>query len=168
MSRQVERALIRDYILEKYPDKRVIFGCPLGPAPEKLIATWGAAKALRVARGLRPEVDAVVFEDHTLVLVEAKVTAWMDGLSKLPVYSGLVDTTPELVEYVSWERRMVLCLPYPNESVYESAKVLGVVVDSFTTPEVDEAIRDREKYWTPEWKHRQAEVKRVRALLGLE
>lgn len=163
-----ERQLIRDYIAAKFPDRRVIFGAPLGPVPERLIATFGKAKALKIGRGLRPEVDALVFEDSTLIFVEAKIKNWLDGISKLPIYAKMTDDTPELQEYINWRRRMILCIPYPNESVESAARAAGVEVDDFTTPEVDVYLQELEKYWTPEWRKAQEDKKRARELLGLD
>lgn len=168
MGKPRERQFIVDYITARFPNKRVIFGCPLGPVPEKLIATWGRAKALKVARGLRPEVDALVFDDQTLIFVEAKIREWLDGISKLPVYAKMTDDTPELQEVRERKRRMVLAIPYTSETMESAARAAGVEVDVFTTPDVENYLRETEKYWTPEWKHAQAERKRLLQLLGLE
>ena len=168
MAKQRERKLIQDYILARYPGRRVIFGCPLGPVPERLIATWGPQKALRVGRGLRPEVDALVFEDSTLILVEAKIVKWMDGVSKLPVYKGLVPTTPELQQYRDWPVYMVLCIPWLTESIMASARSVGVSVDEFTTPDLELYVQELHKYWTSEYRIAREEKRRARELLGLE
>ena len=168
MSQQRERALIRAYITDRFPGRRVIYGCPLGPVPEVLVAAWGLRKALRVGRGVRPEVDALVFDDSNLVLIEAKILKWLDGISKLPVYKGLVDTTPELQEYKAWPRRMVLCTPWVNESIEASGVSAGVEVDQFATPEVDAYFTELGKYWTKEYRESRAAKKRAREILGLE
>jgi len=168
MGKPRERALIREYIAQRYPRSHVIFDCALGPVPEVLIAAWGARKALRVGRGLRPVVDALVITDGSLVLVEAKIIRWLDGISKLPVYSGLVPTTPELAEYRDRPRRMILCTPWAGESVLAAAAGVGVEVEEFSTPEVDDYVRELDKYWSREYQAARADKKRARELLGLE
>lgn len=168
MGKPRERQFIIDYVLSRFPDKRVIFSCPLGQVPEKLIATFGRAKALKVGRGLRPEVDALVFDSHTLIFVEAKIKNWLDGIAKLPVYAGMIEDTPELEEYRSWPRRMILCLPFTSESVQSAARAAGVEVDEFSTPDVEAYLIELEKYWTPEYRKSRGELLRARELLGLE
>jgi hypothetical protein len=168
MGKPRERQFIVDYIMARFPTRRVIFSCPLGQVPEKLIATFGQAKALKIGRGIRPEVDALVFDGHTLVLIEAKIKNWLNGIAKLPVYAGMVDDTPELAEYRGWPRRMILCLPFTSESVASAARAAGVEVDEFSTPDVASYLTELEKYWTPEYRSRRAELLRARELLGLE
>lgn len=168
MGKPREREMIRAYIAQRYPDQHVIFGCPLGPVPEVLTVAWGARKALRVGRGLRPEVDALVIQNRSLIMVEAKVVKWMDGLSKLPVYKGLVPTTPELEEYRGYPVRMILCTPWANESIRASAEGVGVEIDEFSTPEVDAYIEEMGKYWSREYQAARQEKKRAREILGLE
>lgn len=168
MGAQRERRLIGEYIAYKFPKSRVIFGCPLGPVPEKLIATLGPRKALRMARGLRPEVDAVIVQNHRLVLVEAKIMKWLDGIAKLPVYKGLVPTTQELQPYRDYEVEMRLCLPWTSETVEEAAKSVGVTVDVFHRPWVDEYLEELGKYWSEEYRSARAEKRRLREIFGLE
>lgn len=168
MSQQRERALIGAYIRERWPARRVILGCPLGPVPLTLVATWGRIKAARLARGIRPEVDALVFDDHRLVIIEAKIVKWLDGLAKLPLYKGLVATTPELLEYLDWPVDMVLCTPWANESIDAAAAAQGVRVDVFSTPEVEVYAQELGKYWTKEYRERRQERKLALERLGLE
>lgn len=168
MGKPRERQLIRDYIADRYPNSNVIFNCPLGPVPELLVATWGARKALRVGRGLRPEVDALVIEPGMLHLIEAKIIKWVDGISKLPVYRALVPTTPELEPYRDYKIHLILCTPWANEPIVEAAKRLWVDIDIFTTPEVDEYVGEMGKYWTGDYRKAREERNRARSLLGLE
>jgi hypothetical protein len=168
MGKPRERQFIVDYVTARFPGKRVIFNCPLGPVPETLIATWGRAKALRVSRGLRPEVDALVFDGQTLIFIESKIREWLNGISKLPVYARMADDTPELQAYKSWTRRMILAIPFTSETIQSAARTNGVEIDVFSTPDVESYLIESGKYWTPEWKKAQAERKRTIALLGLD
>jgi len=168
MGQQRERRLVSEYVAERFPRARVIMGCPLGPAPEKLVATLGPRKALRVARGLRPEVDALVIENHRLIMVEAKIRAWIDGIAKLPVYKSLVPTTPELEQYTDYPVEMRLCFPWHSETIEAAAKNLGVVLDVFHKPWIDEYLEELGKYWSGEYITGRAEKKRMREILGVE
>lgn len=168
MGKPRERALIQDYIAQRYPNHHVIMGCPLGPVPESIIATWGRTKALRIARGMRPEVDALVFQDSKLIMIEAKIFKWVDGLAKLPMYKGLIPTTPELEQYKDLEVEMVLCTPWTSETIEAAAAAMGVRVDVYSTPDIDVFVEETHKYWTKEYQSARDEKKRARSLLGLE
>lgn len=168
MGQQREGRLIAEYIAEKYPGDRVIFGCPLGPVPEKMIATLGPRKALRMARGLRPEVDALVIRDHQLVLVEAKIQRWVDGIAKLPVYRSLIPTTPELEQYRDYEVEMRLCFPWSSETIEEAARAAGVILDVYHKPWLEDYINELSKYWSADYRAKRAEKKRLREILGVE
>lgn len=168
MGQQREGRLIAEYIAEKFAKDRVIFGCPLGPVPEKMIATLGPRKALRMARGLRPEVDALVIRDHQLILVEAKIQRWVDGIAKLPLYKSLIPTTPELQEYKDYEAEMRLCFPWASETIEEAARNAGVVLDVYHQPWVDDYLTELGKYWSSEYKTARAEKRRMREIFGLE
>jgi hypothetical protein len=168
MGQQREGRLIAEYIAEKFPGARVTFGCPLGPIPEKMIATLGPRKALRFARGLRPEVDALAIQDHKLIMVEAKIQRWVDGIAKLPVYKSLVPTTPELEPYWHYEVEMRLCFPWTSETIEEAARNAGVVLDIFHPPWIDDYLNELSKYWSGEYRARRAEKKRMREIFGLE
>ena len=168
MGQQRERRLVAEYIVDRFPRAHVIYGCPLGPVPEKLVATLGPRKALRMARGLRPEVDALVVLDHKLILVEAKMQRWVDGIAKLPVYRSLIPTTPELQQYKEHEVEMRLCFPWESENVREAARQAGVVLDVFHQPWIDDYLAELGKYWSNEYIAARAEKKRMRGIFNLE
>lgn len=168
MGQQRERRLISEYVAERFPKDRVIMGCPLGPAPEKLVATLGPRKALRMVRGMRPEVDALVVRNHKLIMVEAKIRAWVDGIAKLPLYKSLVPTTPELEQYWTYPVEMRLCFPWYSETIDQAAKNLGVVLDVYHQPWIDEYLEELGKYWSGEYITARAEKKRMREILGVE
>lgn len=163
-----ERRLISEYIAEKFPKDRVIMGCPLGKPPERLVARLGMHKALRLTRGIRPEVDALVIQDHRLIMVEAKIRAWVDGIAKLPLYKSLVVTTPELEEYKNYPVEMRLCFPWYEETIETAAKNLNVILDVFHKPWIDEYLDELGKYWSREYITARAEKKRMREILNVE
>ena len=163
-----ERLLIKDYIAERYLGEHVILGCPLGPVPEVIIATYGYRQALRVARGIRPEVDALVIKAPNLILIEAKIFKWLDGLSKLPVYASLIPTTYELEQYRDYNIVMRLVTPWINETIETAAANLGVKVEIFSPPWSADYVDKMHHYWTSEYRHERDEKVRLRKLFGLE
>lgn len=163
-----ERRFINDYIQSRYPNNRVKYNCPLGLPPERLVASFGLTQSLKLAMGSRLMVDAVVWEDHKLILIEAKIREWVNGVAKLPIYKMLVPSTPELEEFRDWPVDMVLALPYINDYIESTAALVDVRVDMYTSAAVDESMAMVAKYQTPAWKRDQAQKRETRERLGLD
>lgn len=162
-----ERQFILDYIQDRYPDRRVKFNCPLGLPPARLVATFGLTQSLKLAMGSRLMVDAVVWGDHKLIIIEAKIREWVNGIAKLPIYKMLIPTTPELAEYWAWPVDMICALPYTSEYIESTAALVGVTIDMFTSAAVDESMAQVAKYQTPEYKRERAEKNATIERLGL-
>jgi len=154
------------YIKEFYPDEEVRLRCPLGPIPVELQKLYGPAKAARVYRPSRPEVDALVVLPDALLLSEAKIQKYMDGFSKLPVYAALVAKTPELS--VLLPRRIVMHLLLPREIpwITSVAAEFGVTVKVSAPDWLMEIWEERDKYWTPAAKRLRLERRQLLETLG--
>jgi len=169
MIQQRERALLSAYIRLKLQSLQVRQNCPLGIVPESLIVEYGRTQALRVARKMRPEVDALVIYPDKLVLIEAKILRWVDGLSHLVVYKALIPDTPELETYAQRPVVMRMVIPFTQENMRSVADRMGVEIVEFTTPAIDEYLNtELPKYSTQEYKRKRAEVMRQREILGVE
>lgn len=169
MIQQRERLLLSEYIRLHLQGMIVRQNCPLGLVPESLVADFGPRAALRIARKMRPEVDALVIAPDKLILIEAKVIRWVDGISKLPLYAALIPDTPELVQYKDRPVVMRLIMPYVQDNMLSVAKRMGVEVVEFTTPEVDQYVQvEIPKYSTAEYKRNRAEILRQREILGVQ
>ena len=155
-----------EYIKEFYPDDEVRLRCPLGPIPDELKQLYGPAKAARVYRPSRPEVDALVILPGALLLIEAKIIRYMDGLSKLPVYKALVPKTPELMVFQNRPVLMHLLLPVRIPWVIAAAPDMGVEVKTWAPDWVLQRWEDRDKQWTPEARMLRAERKALLKSLG--
>ena len=140
--------------------------CPLGPIPVELTELYGPAKAARVYRPSRPEVDALVVLPGALLLIEAKIFKYMDGLAKLPVYASLVPSTPELMVFEGRPTIMHLLLPVKIPWVMAAAPGLGVEVYNKAPEWVLQIWEERDKYWQPEARLRRQERKALLARLG--
>ena len=169
MSEQRERLLLSEYIKTLPGDLIVRQNCPLGIVPESLIVEYGRSAALRVARKMRPEVDALVITPARLILIEAKVTRWVDGVSKLALYKALIPDTPELESYQTRLVVMRLVIPFTQDNMLSVAARMGVEVVEFHTPAVDQYLNiELPKYSTAGYKRERAEVLRQRELLGVK
>ena len=154
------------YIKENYPDAEVRLRCPLGPIPDQLKELYGPAKAARVYRPSRPEVDALVVLPGALLIIEAKIFKYMDGLAKLPVYKALVRKSPELMIFSDRPVIMHLLIPKAIPWVSAAAPDLGVEVYTAAPDWVLEIWEERDKYWQPQARIERADRKALLAKLG--
>lgn len=163
--RELEPKWVSWYCAKYYPDDIVKLRCPLGPAPEELRKLYGEAKALKVYRPSRPEVDACVINSAEIRLIEAKVQKFMDGLSKLPVYKALVTDTPELRPWRDLPVSMYLLIPAEIAWVRAAAAKMGVKIHIDAPPFIMEYWQERDKYWTkPYMEKRLARKKKLEEL----
>ena len=154
------------YIKEHYPDAEVRLRCPLGSIPAELKELYGPAKAAKVYRPSRPEVDALVVLPGALLIIEAKIFKYMDGLAKLPVYKVLVPKSPELMVFRDRPVIMHLLIPVKIPWVMDAAPELGVEVYTWAPDWVLQIWEERDKYWTPEARLRREERKALLKRLG--
>jgi len=148
--RDIEPRWVSEYVVAKFPRAPVKFRCPLGPIPRELTEIYGKEKAIRVYRPYRPEVDALVMARDRLVLIEAKIFKYMDGLSKLPVYKALIPDAPELRPWVGWRVDMQLLVPRRLDWVVAAGKRMGVEILDWAPDWVLKIWEERDKYWTRE------------------
>ena len=166
LRRSIEPRWVSWYIKEQYPDAEVRMRCPLGRIPVELKALHGPAKAARVYRPWRPEVDALVILPGALVLIEAKIQKYMDGLAKLPIYGALVPYTAELAVFSDRPVLLHLLLPVKIPWIMDVAKDVGVEVYTLAPDWVLQVWEERDKYWLPEARLKRAERKELLAKLG--
>ena len=166
LRRSIEPRWVSWYIKEYYPDEEVRLRCPLGPIPVELQELYGPAKAAKVYRPSRPEVDALVVLPGAILLIEAKIFKYMDGLAKLPVYKALVPKTPELMVFEGRPVIMHLLIPAPIPWVKAAAPEMGVEVYNVAPDWVLQIWEERDKYWTPESRIKRAERKALLTRLG--
>ena len=166
LRRDIEPGWVSWYVKEFYPTEEVRLRCPLGPIPDELKALYGPAKAAGVYRPWRPEVDALVVLPRYILLIEAKIFKYMDGLSKLPVYASLVKKTPELSVLLPRDIIMHLLIPTVIPWVIVAAAEAGVEVKIVAPDWVMGFWRERDLYWTPENRMRREERKELLKKLG--
>jgi len=146
--RTLEPKWVSLYCAEHYPTAEVRLGCPLGGIPKETLRDYGLLKGLRVYRPWRPEVDAVVILTNMLILIEAKISKYMDGLSKLPVYKALVPQTPELKHVAHRPIYMKLLIPHKIPWVLDAAEPMGVTVEVWVPDFIQKVWEERDSYWT--------------------
>ena len=166
LRRSIEPRWVSWYIKNQYPDAEVRLRCPLGRIPVELKALHGPAKAARVYRPWRPEVDALVILPGALVLVEAKIQKYMDGLAKLPIYKALVPYTAELDVFSDRPVLLHLLLPVKIPWIMDIAGDVGVEVYAVAPDWVLQIWEERDKYWQPDARMKRADRKAILEKLG--
>ena len=166
LRREIEPRWVSWYIKKHYPDGEVRLRCPLGPIPDELKELYGPAKAARVYRPSRPEVDALVILPGALLLIEAKIFKYMDGLAKLPVYASLVPQTSELMVFKDRPVLMHLLIRKAIPWVVAAAPGVGVEVMTDAPDWLLEIWAERDQYWTPGARMKRADRKALLEKLG--
>ena len=163
--RELEPGWVSWFCAKEYPRNIVKLRCPLGPIPEELVKLHGMAKAIKVHRPWRPEVDALVILPGAIRLIEAKIQKFMDGLAKLPVYKALVPTTPEMKAWRDLEIQMLLLIPTRIGWIMTAAEKMGVMVSTEAPDFIKMAWQERDKYWTkPHMKKREERKKKLQEM----
>jgi len=138
---QRERRYIPEYVNEKYPSRVTVFyNMAVGPAPEALYAMHPEIP-LENFRRWRFWIDAVVILSDRMVLLEGKIRKPAEGLGQLLLYRALLPQTPELSPYARLPVEMVLVTPRPDPRVIGVAAALGVKVEIWTKPWVQDYLR---------------------------
>uniref|UniRef100_A0A6M3XSH4 Uncharacterized protein n=1 Tax=viral metagenome TaxID=1070528 RepID=A0A6M3XSH4_9ZZZZ len=166
--REIEPRWVSEYVSNTYAQYKHAYRVPLGSIPEEITKIYGATKGRRVYRPSRPEVDAMIWTNKFLVLLEGKIFKIMDGIAKLPVYKSLVPVTPELEEWRGTPIRMELLCVQPLPWVQEAADRAGVNVIKWAPRWIQEIWQERDKYWTPEAVEKREERKKVLRSLGFD
>ena len=147
LRREIEPKWVAEYCVAHYPGYPTRYRCPLGPVSEDYIRELGLRKAIGLYRPIRPEVDALVRKPDTLILIEAKIFKYMDGLAKLPLYKSMIKHTPELKEHVNLPVHMQLLLPVHIDWVSAYAKEANVEIVVWAPKWVLDIWRERDLYW---------------------
>ncbi|MFQ6053074.1 MAG: hypothetical protein ACE5OO_02435 [Candidatus Bathyarchaeia archaeon] len=146
--REIEPRWVSEYVARFYGRYEVRPRCPLGPIPEDLEKAYGISKARRIHRPYRPEVDCLVISPRRIILIEAKIQKYMDGLSKLPIYKSLIPKTPELADQRDKRVDMELLIPRKIPWIMAAAEEQGIIVKDWAPDWVLKIWEERDKYWT--------------------
>jgi len=169
MARQErERRYISDYMLRTFPDCNYQLNVELGPIPSEYVRRMGLVKAAALFRPTRPRVDAVAWEADRYILLEAKVRDIKNGIGDLTYYRGLIPRTPDLPYYTGQPVVARLIVPWMLEWLNAAAAAVEVEVEVDYQEWIGEYVRQRQLYFTAEYRAARAEKKRLREILGVD
>jgi len=169
MARQErERRYIAEYMKETFPEGNYQLNVELGPIPQEYIDRYGLGKAAALFRPTRPRVDAVRWEIDRYIVIEAKIRDIKTGIGDLTYYRGMLKDTPDLPFYDGQPIICRLIVPWMIDWIKSAASAAQVEVVVFIKPWIEEYVKERQHYFTTEYRTARAEKMRLREILGVD
>jgi len=163
-----ERRYISEYMLHEWPEGNWQLNVELGPIPQEYVDRLGLGRAAALFRPTRPRVDAVKWTTDRYYIIEAKIRDIKAGIGDLSYYGGMIPRTPDLPYYDGQEIIRRLVVPWMIDWIQMAADVAQVNVAVFHQPWIDEYVKERQHYFTAEYRAERAEKMRLREILGVD
>lgn len=163
-----ERRYISEYMLHAFPEGGWQLNVELGPIPQEYVDRYGFGKAAAMFRPTRPRVDAVKWTPSAYYLIEAKIRDIKSGIGDLTYYKGMGTQTLDLPFYDGQPIICRLVVPWMIDWIKVAADAAGVEVVVFKSDWIADYVRERQHYFTAEWREHRSQVMRDREALGLE
>lgn len=168
MTKAREKRYIAEYMLKSYPVGTYELNVPLGPIPQELVLLHGAALATAIYRPSRRRIDAVAWTKESYHLIEAKLRDPFEGLSRVTAYLTMARRTNDLPGYTGQPFKMVLVVPFTLDWIRDAAKDAGIELVEFWQEWIADYVRDRQLYFTKDYREKRQVVQETRRALGLE
>jgi len=163
-----ERRYISEFMLHKWPEGDWQLNVELGPIPQEYVNRLGIGKAAALFRPTRPRVDAVKWTDKAYYLIEAKIRDIKAGIGDLSYYGNMIKETLDLPFYDGQPVIKLLVVPWMIEWIMSAARAAEVQVEVFMQDWIAEYVRERQHYFTPEYREKRAEIMALRKALDVE
>jgi len=163
-----ERRYISEYMLHEWPRGVWQLNVELGPIPQEYVDRYGLGKAAAMFRPTRPRVDAVKWTRERYYVIEAKIRDIKAGIGDLSYYRGMIPGTPDLPFY---DGQTVICrlvVPWMIDWMIAAAEAADVEVVVHVEPWIAEYVKERQHYFTAEYRAERAEKMRLREILGVD
>jgi len=133
----IETRLLGEWLSMRYPGRRVMQRVRVGSDHPALEIPGLSPSEQRMVVAWRRWADAIVFDNGTLVVVEATVLPKPGKISQLDLYIRLVPATPELAEYRDWPVRGLLLAAVDDPVMRLLAAERGYTIELYHPPWVD-------------------------------
>jgi len=163
-----ERRYISEYMFKEWPQGDYQLNVELGPIPQEYIQRHGLVRAAALFRPTRPRVDAIRWTDSTYYLIEAKVRDIKTGIGDLMYYQAQARVTPDFPYYQGQPIKALLVVPWMLDWLLPAAREAGVEVVVQWYDWIGDYVRERQHYFTAEYRLERQQKLRDRELLGLE
>ena len=162
-----ERRYISEYMLSTWPEGEWQLNVELGPIPQEYVTRYGMSRAAAIFRPTRPRVDAVKWTKEAYYLIESKIRDIKNGIGDLSYYRGMARRTPDLPWYDNQPIVCRLVVPWFIDWIQVAAIEAQVEVVVFETDWIADYVKERQHYFTAEYRQQRAELMRNREILGL-
>lgn len=163
-----ERRYISEYMVHEWPQGGWQLNVELGPIPQEYVDRYGLGKAAAIFRPTRPRVDAVKWTEKAYYIIEAKIRDIKAGIGDLSYYRGMISKTLDLPFFDGQPIICRLVVPWMIEWIRAAADAAQVEVVVFTADWIEEYVRERQHYFTAEYRAERAEKMRLREILGVD
>ena len=163
-----ERRYIAEYMKVAFPKGDWMLNVELGPIPQEYVDRYGLGKAAALFRPTRPRVDAVRWEPDKYYIIEAKLRDIKSGIGDLMYYKSIIPKTPDLPFYDGQPVIARLVIPFELEWLQPIAIEAGIEVVVKWYDFVGEYVRERQQYFTAEYREARKEKMRLREILGVD
>ena len=163
-----ERRYISEYMLHEWPQGQWQLNVELGPIPQEYVDRYGLGKAAAMFRPTRPRVDAVKWTPDAYYIIEAKIRDIKAGIGDLTYYKGMLASTPDLPWYDGQPIICRLVVPWMLAWIRTASDAAGVDVVVFWADWIGDYVRERQHYFTAEYREARAEKMELRRILGVD
>lgn len=168
MRKERERRYIAEYMLETFPRGDYQLNVELGAIPSDYVQRYGSKKAAALFRPTRPRVDAVAWTPDEYLIIEAKLRDIKAGIGDLMYYYYEAQRAPDLPNYDGQPIKKRLIIPWMIDWMHEAARTADIEVVVYVRPWLEEYIKDRQLYFTAEYREKRSQVMKDREILGLD
>ncbi len=163
-----ERRFIAEFMAETFRPDQYAMNVPLGPVPDELVEIHGIQGAAAVFRPSRRRIDGVAWTEHAYILIEAKIRDPLEGLGRLQTYRDLALKTKDLPEWHGQDFEMWLVVPYSLDWIITAAHDANIKLKIFWRDWIADYVKERQNYFTQEYRQARDEKQRLRKAFGLE
>ena len=163
-----ERRYVAEYLAAFYPDGGWVSNVPLGAVPEEIKAQYGQQRGAALFRPSRPRVDAILSTPGLYILIEAKVREPKMAIGDLLLYRSLAEKTEDLPLFDGQPIGMRLVVPWALDWVRTAATAHGMQLVIYYPKWIEDYVRQRQHYFSAEYREQREEKQRLRKAFGLE
>ena len=163
-----ERRYISEYMMEAFPQGGYQLNVELGPIPQDYVDRYGMGRAAALFRPTRPRVDAVKWTPESYYIIEAKIRDIADGIGKLVYYKQMAELAPDLPFYEGQPLIARLVVPWMIDWIAKSAEASGIEIVVVKYDWIDDYVREKQHYFTAEYREKRAATMKAREILGVD
>ena len=163
-----ERRFIAEYVELSFEPGSYALNVPLGDVPVELIELHGLAAATALFRPQRRRVDAVAWTPDAYFIIEAKIRDPFEGIGRLHVYRLEAARTRDLPGFEDQPIIPRLVVPYSIARDRDVCRECDIELVEYRPPWIADYVRERQLYFTSEYRTARARLRRDRELFGLE